>query len=656
MAQPSAPNAAAPSPTLLRNASFHLLWASTLLSGFGDRMAMVTAMALLGYGVDGAETSSIQSGVDFFFFLPYLVWAPIAGWLIDRLPRKWVLFVADELRGLIILAVLLILPAGAYALPESHHWLVWSLILAIGLMAATFVPAKLAVLPNVAGYGSLTRANAAVVLTGIIGNLLGFRIGGAIAEASVPQAVALAAGAYMGSGLVWPFLREPFRRDRAAAATWSGRPAQHGPVHPLREIADGVRYALSHRPVLVLIVVAALIWAGTAVYLPALTVVTQQLYGGTLADFGSIAAWLGLGMAAGSLAIGIVNPRLGAELLIAAGLIGAGLFIGLQMLVPSYAVGAVLALGAGFSAAMLMVPLNAMLQRVTSDHIRGRVFAAKEVVAELGKVAVAGTIWWVPGTDPLMRPLALAISLLLLIAAVIGIARYILRGPTSYWLTNLLWRIARLVAEAWHGLRFHGRQRVPRTGPVLLVSNHTSGIDPLLIQAALPRLVHWMMAREYRSPLFAWLWHAIDPIPVDRSHADPKSLREAIRRLREGKAIGIFPEGGIDRRRRGIRRFGPGVAMIARQGRATVVPVYISGTPVTRSPLTAFLVPSRSRVVFGQPLTLDPTRHDRDAAHTLIRQALERTRREALSIFPQQTEQSETDPDEPPPHAAAADQ
>jgi 1-acyl-sn-glycerol-3-phosphate acyltransferase len=607
-------------PRLRRNLSFHVLWFSTFASGVGDRMAMFAALALLGYAGEGADNSSIQSGIDFFFFLPYVLWSPLAGWLTDRLPRKWVLFSADQFRGLFVLAAFLIMPAGAVRVGEPHQWMVWVMIGAIGVMAATFVPAKLSVVPSVVGLGNLTRGNAAVVATGIIGNLIGFLAGGPLAGESVRSVIFVAAGCYMLSGLMWAFLRPPLRKHAGTSAP--AEAAAHGPTQPLREIADGIRYAWSHRPVRILIFTAALVWTGTAVYMPALAVVNVEVYGGGIDSLGLLMAPVGFGMLLGAVVLGAVNARLGAELLLAGGLAGCGLFIGLQMVVPSFAIGVAIALGTGLSAGLLLVPLNTMLQRCSADYIRGRVFAAKEITQELGKVVIAGVIWQVPETDPAMRPLSIALAVGLLLAAAWGIRRYILRGPGPTRAVNALWRIARLAAETMHRLRIHGRHHVPRRGPVLLVSNHTSGIDPMLIQAAVPRLVHWMMAREYMIRPLGWLWRTIGVIGIRRNDPELVATRKAINLLREGRAVGVFPEGGIHRGELG--RFHSGVELIARRGGATVVPVHISGTPDHRNPLLAYLIPSRSRVIFGAPFTLDPNPPDPEQQVVEIRKRIQR--------------------------------
>ena len=70
-----------------------LMWSSVAASGFGDRLIQLAAWSMLGVQLAGADASSIQAGVSFFFFLPYVVLALFAGWLADTLPRKWIMFV-----------------------------------------------------------------------------------------------------------------------------------------------------------------------------------------------------------------------------------------------------------------------------------------------------------------------------------------------------------------------------------------------------------------------------------------------------------------------------------------------------------------------------------------------------------------------------------
>lgn len=587
----------------------------------GDRLALLGALAILGYAEEGVDNSTISSGLDFWFFLPYLIWSPIAGLLADRMPRKWIMFAADELRSLImLLGWLMIVPLIVEGrLPEQSHWMIWWMIGGIGFMAATFVPAKLSVVPNVVAYGELSRANAVVVCMGIIGNLMGFFIGGALAKQTPATFLIFSALAYGISGLFWPFLRISKQHMET----------QH--PHNLKEafddIALGLTYAKTHRPILFLIATAAIVWTGTSIYMPALQVVNVDLYHRDFTSMTQLMGALGLGMLLGSVAMGAFNTRLGSELFITLGLGGCGLFIALQMIVPSVDAGLAIAFITGLFATAILVPINTMLQRLTPDYIRGRVFASKEILTEVGKVLIAFALWKAPNTDPIMRPLGVAIGVILLIAAIYGLFKFVLkRGPGATYTQNFLYRFNRLYTQGLHRLRIEGARHVPRQGAVIFASNHTAGLDPALIHAAVPRSITWMMTTRYIRWPFTIVLKAIAPIGVKRDGKDIPATRAAIEVLSQGHALGFFPEGRINRTpQEGLLPFGDGAAVIAKRASAPIVPVFIEGTPRGCGPILAFFIPSRCKIRFGAPFNLTEEM-DREEATQRIQNEIESLR------------------------------
>ena len=594
--------------SLFGNFSFHLLWSSTLASGFGDRMAMLATMAMLGFNLPDAEKSSITSAIDFFFLLPYVLWGPIAGWLADRLPRKWLMFIADEMRGVIIMYAFTLLPSGHEgAIPSEEFWKVYGVILALGIFAATFNPARTSVIPNVVGYRFLQRANAVVICLSVVGNLLGFIVGGPIAGRAVRVCVFISAMCYLISGCFWIFLKAP---------------RKHGPtdqpIRPVRQLAEGFRYIHQHGPVRTLVGVSILFWTGTAVVMAAVAVLGDNLPAGGVEAFAYIAGSFGVGMLVGSLLLGALNSRIGGELLLVIGFFGSAVFLGLLVLLPMIwpvtAPTIFVALLTGVFGGVLMITINTMLQQITPDALRGRVFGAKDMASTASKVVAAGTIWIVPGSDRWMIPAAFALAVVLLLSAIYGVFRYVLRGPHPDPIISLMWRVNRLYAFGFHGLRVRGAHHAPRQGGLLIVSNHTAGIDPALIQAVVPRVIHWMMGREFMTKRFNWLWKRIEPIAVDRFDSDPAAARAAIAALRRGEAVGIFPEGGLERDRTQLRDFIPGVGLIARRGRAMILPVFISETPKCRTAYQSFYRPSRSRVVIGRPFHASDLEADDDQA------------------------------------------
>ena len=121
------------------------------------------------------------------------------------------------------------------------------------------------------------------------------------------------------------------------------------------------------------------------------------------------------------------------------------------------------------------------------------------------------------------------------------------------------------------------RRRVPRTGGLLVVSNHQSYLDPILAALPIRRPLN-PMARDtlFRNPAFSWLIRSLYAFPVRRGSADLGAMKEAVRRLREGRIVLVFPEG--TRTRDGsIGKLHAGVILMARRAGVPVLPMVIEG-------------------------------------------------------------------------------
>lgn len=206
------------------------------------------------------------------------------------------------------------------------------------------------------------------------------------------------------------------------------------------------------------------------------------------------------------------------------------------------------------------------------------------------------------------------------------------RGRPPYPPVKTFYRhLNNLYCRSWFGLRREGPCTIPKTGAVILASNHTATIDPLLLIAASPdRYPSFLMALEYyRLPLVWRLFRMIECIPVDRQSRDPTAVRAALRHLQAGKVLGIFPEGGVPRPGE-IRRAKPGAGMLALRSGAVVIPAYISGTHYSARVAPPFFRPHQARVRFGQAIDLSEfagTRDRRDAYQAAADRIMQAIRR-----------------------------
>lgn len=154
-----------------------------------------------------------------------------------------------------------------------------------------------------------------------------------------------------------------------------------------------------------------------------------------------------------------------------------------------------------------------------------------------------------------------------------------------------------------------GRELVPRSGGVIVVSNHLNNADPPMIQRALSRYVVFMAKKEMiEAPVIGPLFRAWGAFPVRRGEADLSALRTACQVIQGGEMLMMFPEGTRSRSGR-MGEGHPGTAMIARRTGAPILPVAITGTEGIAWPGVFFRPRSirHIRVVIGAPFVLGVT-------------------------------------------------
>jgi 1-acyl-sn-glycerol-3-phosphate acyltransferase len=194
----------------------------------------------------------------------------------------------------------------------------------------------------------------------------------------------------------------------------------------------------------------------------------------------------------------------------------------------------------------------------------------------------------------------------LVVAALMGGRAYGAKwSPSLSAVDGLLYLFGFAYARGVHDLQveFEEGAKDDLSGPMIVVCNHTAGVDPILVSLSVPTKIRWMMAEDMRLRGMNWFWNWVGVIFVARNRHGRTGLRQARKHLSEGGVIGIFPEGRIERPARKLLPFAPGVGVLVQRSGARVLPVIIEGTPThAKSAWDSLWMRSATRVRVMRPI------------------------------------------------------
>ncbi|HSL01784.1 MAG TPA: lysophospholipid acyltransferase family protein [Rubrobacteraceae bacterium] len=175
-----------------------------------------------------------------------------------------------------------------------------------------------------------------------------------------------------------------------------------------------------------------------------------------------------------------------------------------------------------------------------------------------------------------------------------------------------------LLGRFFLGFEFHGAQHVPKEGPLVVAANHHRFFDPVFVCMAVPRRLQWMAKKELFAPPLHRFFYFIGSFPVDREGGGRAAIRDALKFLAAGWALGIFPE-GTRQRDHASGEAKSGAVMLAIRGNAPVLPVFVGRIP---GPV-ARLRGEKFSTYVGRPINIDNTirggRAYREAADDILR-------------------------------------
>jgi len=179
---------------------------------------------------------------------------------------------------------------------------------------------------------------------------------------------------------------------------------------------------------------------------------------------------------------------------------------------------------------------------------------------------------------------------------------------------SFLWRtlqaVARIFTSLMFDLKVYGIENVPQTGPALLLANHQSYLDPILVAVRLRRPVSFFAKSElFENPYFGWLIRSLHAFPVRLGAGDIGAVRELIQRLEEGHVMNVYPEGtrSDDGQIGEIQR---GIALVLRKAHVPVIPVVIDGSFEAWPRDSKLFHAHPIRVLYGKPMHLEGLKGD----------------------------------------------
>jgi 1-acyl-sn-glycerol-3-phosphate acyltransferase len=481
------------------------------------------------------------------FILPFLLFSATSGQLADKYDkRSLVVFVKWLEIGIMAIAAWGFFGANVIALLACTFLM--------GLHSTLFGPVKFAYLPQHLDERELTGGNGMVEMGTFVAILLGQVAGGLLVDVPAigPQAVGIAcivlalvgrlvAQAIPPSPASAPDLRinwNPF------SETWRNLKLAHGNVVVFRSLL-GISW----------------MWFFGAVFLSQFPSFAKEVLHGNAQVASLLLVVFSVGIGTGSLLCEILSRRHVEIGLVPLGAIGMTVFavdlyfasralppaaeMGLGAFVGSAAhwrVMADLALLSLF-AGLYSVPMYALIQlRAQATH-RARIIAANNILNALFMIAsavIAGALLKAGFTIPqifLFTGLANAL-----------VAAYIFLLVPEYFLRFVAWVLSRVI----YRFKVRGDEQIPAEGAAVLVCNHVSFIDAVLLMAASPRPIRFMMDhRIFRVPVLGWMFRLARAIPIAPQKDDPAVYEAAFERaaqvLREGDLLAIFPEGAITR-------------------------------------------------------------------------------------------------------------
>jgi 1-acyl-sn-glycerol-3-phosphate acyltransferase len=532
---------------------------------------------------DAAMLTNLSQGL---FILPFFLFSALAGQLADKYEKSWLI------RQTRLVEVVLMICA-AVALYFGHLPSLFTLIFLLGMLATVFGPLKYSLMPQHLRPSELVGGNALVDSGTFLAILIGTICGGLLAPASAAARATLgASNAHISAAVVMVVI---------AVGTWlcsrfipraeATDPGLRVNFNAFTATWELIRFAAQTRAIFLSLLGISWFWLVGALMLAQLPAYSKDVLGGDRTVFTLLLAAFSVGTALGSLACERLSGHKVEIGLVPLGSIGMTVcLIDLYFEHPAaHAAGGELLSWTAFLAAggwdialdcaligvfggLFIVPLYALILSRSVESHRARIIACNNILnAGFMVLAALLAIGWFA--------LGFSIPQLFILAGVLNalVAAYIYTLVPEFLMRFLTW----VFVNVMYRIRVRGLENIPETGPALLVSNHVSFMDALVIGGSVRRPVRFVMDHNiFRIPVLGFIFRTARAIPIAPAREDPAALEKAFDRidaeLAAGEVVCIFPEGRLTRDGE-MSEFKRGVEKILARRPVPVVPMALRG-------------------------------------------------------------------------------
>jgi 1-acyl-sn-glycerol-3-phosphate acyltransferase len=578
---------------LLRQRRFGPFFWTQFFGAFNDNVFKTALLTILTY--DALNWTTVDVGllnnlIPGLFILPFVLFSATAGQLADKLEKS-------RLARFVKLLEIAIMAIAAVGWMTHNLWLLVVAVVGMGVHSTMFGPVKYAYLPQHLKQEELIGGNGVIEMGTFVGILLG-EVLGAVLVVHKPWGIELVAGGTIAIAIIG------WLTSRAIPLSPAPEPELRINPNPFSEMVRNLSFSRQNRPVFLSLLGNSWFWFYGFIVLSQFPVFAKDYLRGDHSVFVLLLTVFSIGVGAGSLLcerlsghkveIGLVPfgsiglTVFGVDLFLAsAGYRGAGAvdWMGFLAQPGSWRILSDCAM-IGVFGGFYIVPLFAMIQtRCDPKHV-SRTIAGMNILNAIFMVAAAGVAI-------VMIKLGLTIPQMFLATAAMNaiVALYIFSLVPEFLMRFLAW----LLIHTIHRVQVVDPEQIPKEGAAVLVCNHVSYVDAIVIMAASPRPIRFVMDhRIFRIPLLSWIFRTAKAIPIASAKEDPwlmeKAFVDIAQALHEHELVCIFPEGKLTSTGE-MNAFKGGIRKILDRTPVPVIPMALRGlwgSLLTRHPGNPF--------------------------------------------------------------------